>query len=62
MDTDGYGYSFIVHVNTDNIYQDITKDVKARFEFYIRQTIAMRKKLKKVIGLMENELVGLIMK
>ena len=44
MDTDGYGYSFIVHVNTDNIYQDITKDVKARFEFYIRQTIAMRKK------------------
>ena len=62
MGTDGYGYSFIVHVNTDNIYQDITKDVKARFEFYIRQTIAMRKKLKKVIGLMENELVGLIMK
>ena len=28
MDTD----SFIVHVKTDDIYKDITKDVEARFD------------------------------
>ena len=28
MDTDG----FIVHVKTDDIYKDITKDVEARFD------------------------------
>ena len=60
MDTD----SFIVHVKTDNIYKDIAEDIETRSDtsnFEIDRPLPKRKN-KKVIGLMKNELGGQIMK
>ena len=53
MDTD----SFIVHVQTDDIYKDIAKDVESRFgtlNFEIDRPVPKGKN-KKVIGLMKEE-------
>ena len=55
--------SFIVHVKTDDIYEDITKDVEtisdtSNFEIDI---LFPRGKNKKVIGLIKDELGGKIM-
>ena len=60
MDTD----SFIVHVKTDDIYKDIAEDVQTRFDtsnFEIDRPLSTGKS-EKVIGLMEDELGGQIMK
>ena len=60
MDTD----SFIVHVKIENIYKDIAEDVETRFftsDFELDRPMPKGKR-KKVIGLMEDELVGLLMK
>ena len=56
--------SFIVHINTDDIYEDIAKDVEDRFDnsIYELETPLPKGKIKKVIGLMKNELDGKIMK
>ena len=60
MDTD----SFIVHVKIENIYKDIAEDVETRFftsDFELDRPMPKGKR-KKVICLMEDELVGLLMK
>ena len=60
MDTD----SFIVHVKTDDIYKDIAEDVQARSDstnVEIDRPLPKRKN-KKVIGRMKDELGGQIMK
>ena len=60
MDTD----SFIVYVKTDDIYKDIAEDVETRFEtskFEIGRPLNKGKN-KKIMGLMKDELGGLIMK
>ena len=54
MDTD----SFIVHVKIDDIYKDIAEDVETRFEtsnFEIDKHY-LKEKIKKLIGLMKDEL------
>ena len=59
MDTD----SFTVHVKTDDTYKDIAEDVEKRFDtsnFEIDRPLPKEKK--KVIGLMNDELGGKIMK
>ena len=56
--------SFIVHVKTDDIYEDIAEDVEARFDtsnFELGKPLSKRKN-KKVIGLMKDELGGQIIK
>ena len=59
MDTD----SFIVHVKIEKIYKDIAEDVETRFcTSYFELGRPVPKGKKKVIGLMEDELVGLLMK
>ena len=53
MDTD----SFILHVKTDNIYKDISEDVKTRYDtsnYELYKPLPEGKN--KVIGLMKNEL------
>ena len=60
MDTD----SFIVHVKKDDIYKDIAEDVQARSDstnVEIDRPLPKRKN-KKVIGRMKDELGGQIMK
>ena len=60
MDTD----SFIVHVETDDIYKDIAGNVELRFDtsnFQIDSPL-LKGKNKKVNGLMKDELGGQIMK
>ena len=60
MDTD----SFIVHIKTGDIYNDIAKDVEIRFDtsnFEIERPLT-KGKIKKVIGLMKDKLGGQIMK
>ena len=60
MDTD----SFIIHVETKDIYKDIAEDVEKRFDtsnFEIDRPLPIRKN-KKVIGLMKDESGGQIMK
>ena len=60
MDT----YSFIVHVKTHYIYQDIREDPETGFDtsnFEIDGPVSKGKN-KKVIGLMKDELSGKIMK
>ena len=54
MDTD----SFIVHVKTDEIYEDIAKDVETRLD----DSNLPKEKNKKVIGLMKDELGKQIIK
>ena len=56
--------SFVVHVKTDDIYNDIAEDVETRFDtlkFGIDRPLPEGKN-KKVIGLMKDELGGQIMK
>ena len=60
MDTE----SFIIYVIRDNIYKDILEDVEIKFDnsnYELDRSLPERK-LKKVIGLMPDELVGKIMK
>ena len=60
MDAD----SFIIHLKTDGIYKDIVEDVETRFDtsnFEIDRPLP-KEKNKKVIGLIEDELGGQIMK
>ena len=49
--------SFIVHVNTDDIYEGIVKDVEDRFDnsIYELETPLLKGKIKKVIGWMKDE-------
>ena len=61
MDTD----SFLVYIKTDEIYMDITVDIKKKG--FILQIINQKEhwleeNLKKAIGFMKNELGGKIMK
>ena len=57
-------YSFIVYIQTDDIFKDIDKDVEARFDTsnFERNRPLPKKENKKVIGLMKDELGGQIMK
>ena len=60
MDTD----SFIIHVKTEYIYKDIEEDIRKIFDtsnYNVDRPLLMGKN-KNVIGLMEDELVGQIMK
>ena len=59
MDTD----SFIVHIKTEDVYEDITNDVEKRFDLsnYATERPLPTGKNKKVIGLMKDELGGKIM-
>ena len=60
MDTD----SFIVYVKTDDIYKDIAEDVETRFDtssFELDRPLP-KGKIRKVIGLVRDELGGKIMK
>ena len=59
VDTD----SFIVHVKIDDIYKDIAEDVERRFETFFQLDKPLpKRKDKKVIGLMKDELGRQIMK
>ena len=55
--------SFIVYIKTDDIYNDIAKDVETRFDTsnYELNRPLPKGKNKKVIGLMKDELGGAIM-
>ena len=59
MDTD----SFIVHLKTGDIYEDITEDVETRFDTssHDLEKPLQKGKNKKVIDLMKDELGGKIM-
>ena len=60
MDTD----SFIVYIKTDDIHKDIPVDVKTRFntsDYELNKPLPKRKK-EKVLGLMEDQLGGKIVK
>ena len=59
MDTD----SFIVYMKTDGISKDIAKDVELDLIFQVMNQIdhCLKRKIKKVIRLMKNELGGNIM-
>ena len=55
--------SFVVYINADDTYEDLAEDIESRFDTS-NYEIAKRfpkGKNKKVIGLMEDELVGKIM-
>ena len=58
MDTD----SFIVYIKIDDIYKDITEDVKTRFDTanYGLDGSLPKGKNKRVIGLIKDELGGKI--
>ena len=59
MDTD----SFIMHIKTEDFYQDIANDVEKRFDtsnYEVSRPLPTRKN-KKVIELMKDELGGKIM-
>ena len=55
--------SFTVYIKTDYIYKDISEDLKAGLILEIKnQTdLYVKKKIKKVIGLIKDELGGKIM-
>ena len=59
MDTD----SFIIHIKTEDVYKAIADDVKKRFDTpnYEVDKPLLKRKNKKVIGLMKDELEGNIM-
>ena len=60
MDTD----SFIIHIETEDFYKDISDDVKARFDTsgYLKDDKRLPVGLnKKVIGKMKDELNGIVM-
>ena len=55
-----YGYSFIVHVKTEDIYKDIVEDVVTKFKisnFELHWPLPKGKN-RKVTGLMKDELGG----
>ena len=56
--------SFIIHVKTEDIYEDIAKDVEERFDTsdYELEKPLPNGRSKKVIALMKDELGGKIMK
>ena len=56
--------SFIVNVKTDDIYKNITEDVETRFDTsnYELDRPLLKEKIKKVIGLLKDELSGQILK
>ena len=59
VDTD----SFIINVKTEDVYEDIAKDVEKRFDtsnYEVNRSLPTGKN-KKVIGLMKDELGGKIM-
>ena len=60
MDTD----SFIVYINTDDIYKDIWEYVETRFDTWNYELSKPwpKRKNEKVIRLMKDELGGIIMK
>ena len=51
------------YIKTDDIYKDIAEDVKTRFDasIYELNRSLLKRKSKKVIGVMKNELGGKIM-
>ena len=55
--------SFLVYIKTDDIYKDIAEDVETRFDTsnYELDRPLPKRKNKKVIGLMKDELSGKIM-
>ena len=59
MDT----HSFIVYLKTDDLYKDIGEDVETKFNTsnYELDKLLPKRKHKKVIGLMKDELGGKIM-
>ena len=59
MDTD----RFVVHIETENVYEDIANDVEKRFDTsnYATDRLLPKVKNKKMIGLMKDELGGKIM-
>ena len=56
--------SFIVNVKTDDIYKNMTEDVETRFDTsnYELDRPLLKEKIKKVIGLLKDELSGQILK
>ena len=59
MDTD----SFIIHIKTEDVYEDIENDFETRFDksnYEINRPLLTRKN-RKVIGLMKRKLEGKIM-
>ena len=59
MDTD----SFIINIKTEDFYEDIANDVEKRFDtsnYEVNRPLPTGKN-KKVIGLMKDELGGMIM-
>ena len=59
MDTE----SFIMHINTEDVYKDIANDFEKRFDpsnYVIKRALPIGKN-EKVIGLMKDELGGKIM-
>ena len=59
MDTD----SFIIHIKTEDVYEDIENDFETRFDksnYEINRPLLTRKN-RKVIGLMKGKLEGKIM-
>ena len=58
MDTE----SFIIHIKTEDVYEDITDDVEKDLIHQIMKSIDLYRKNKKVIGLMKDELKGKIMR
>ena len=61
MDTD----SFIVHTKTDDICKDISEDLASRVDtssYELDRPVPMGKKIKRVVGLMKEELGGQIIK
>ena len=55
--------SFFLYIKTDDIYKDIAKDLETRFDTsnYGLDRPLPKRKNKKIIGLMKNELDGKIM-
>ena len=55
--------SFLVYIKTDDIYKDIAEDVETRFDTsnYELDRPLPKRKNKKIIGLMKDELSGKIM-
>ena len=61
MDTD----SFIVHTKTGDICKDISEDLASRVDtssYELDRPVPMGKKIKRVVGLMKDELGGQIIK
>ena len=63
-----YGYFFIVYIKANDVYRDIAEDTEIRFHTsnYELECNSIngpwpKRKKKKVIGLMKDELVGKIM-